>query len=184
MSAPCNKSPWTNNFRGEITIPDNFPRKIKSITDPNRCEDPNGDPIPFMLLPVLEKDTLLNEVYSTHQSPRILPPLVVATSKKNGESYQVTINTYFSLDVEQGKEEIIIDCIRIKNGWDGTDFLPEFLIQVKYERNENRPANYKVYKLKYIIDFTVLPKQIITYVWKDDPEGSRGTETTVQDDDE
>jgi len=36
------------------------------------------------------------------------------------------------------------------------------------------------FKVDFEIQFNIAPKSIKTYVWNQDPEGSRGTETVVQ----
>ncbi|MBL4644013.1 MAG: hypothetical protein JKY44_10525 [Flavobacteriaceae bacterium] len=113
----------------------------------------------------------------------LIPPLVLAKSTNIGEVSIFEFRGCFSVRssnrvaLKQGFK------IYMKNSWEGTDFTPEFLMDFNCAEGTNNDP-FITYQVNFKLCFEVAPKRITTYVWNQDPEGSRGTETTVQEDDD
>lgn len=116
-----------------------------------------------------------------------LPPMVLAKSEKiepapsgpNNIRYKFKFLSYFAVRLGENVDITKTFNISMKESWTGTDFTPEFLL----DYDSGAPTikdKFSTFKVSFEIRFSVAPKSITTFVWDQDPEGSRGTETTVQ----
>lgn len=118
---------------------------------------------------------------------KFLPPIVLAKSKKiepapsKPNNIRYTFNFLGFFAVRLGKKADLTKKFNIsmKESWTGTDFTPEFLLD--YDSGEPSDSDkFSIYEVSFEIQFSVAPRSITTFIWDQDPEGSRGTETSVQ----
>jgi len=122
----------------------------------------------------------LDVIFSKFTKQRkFLPPMVLAKSKKR-KFHFLGFFAVRAINFESIKKSFNV---YMKESWTGTDFTPKFLLD--YSCAEvNKHHSFVIFQVDFEIKFNVAPKSITTYVWNQDPEGSRGTETTVQEDDD
>lgn len=154
--------------------------------DHEKLKRPNGfdDEIVYTV-DEWNSDSLQEIVYSGRKTGSFYSPIVVATSEKTSSGYTICYNCFFALNLTEEKVEYCKNYtlkffkVYFKNEWIGTDFVPEFLIDFDIEENPSKPI-FKTFVIRFCIDVPVLPTYITTFLWNEDPIGSRGTVTTVQ----
>jgi hypothetical protein len=92
------------------------------------------------------------------------------------------VQTYYENGSLQVCAVIFIDASQTINNvdvyYDDTEEQPIFY--ATYNAPETTASEFNAYQVNFDIDLQNQPKTIITYVWDEDPVGSRGTTTTVQ----
>jgi len=111
---------------------------------------------------------------------KLLPPLVLAKTKWKKGAFTLCFRAVFAVRLKEG---VILDKenfnLYMKNTWTGTDFTPEFLMDFSSVENKYE-YNFSMYQVDFKLKYKVAPNILTTYVWNEDPVGSRGTETAVQ----
>ena len=116
-------------------------------------------------------------------SPRIFSPIVQSVYNEH-ENTLITEAKLFiripkQMELSDGSPDICF-CVYKKNKWKGVSYCPSFMICYDCDRDD-LSDNFAVYSLTFTIeDVYVQPLKIKTYLLDVDPDGSRGTETTVQ----
>lgn len=110
---------------------------------------------------------------------KYLPPMVLAKSNKGIFHFL----GFFAVRAKHFKNIEKHFKVYMKETWTGTDFTPEFLLD--YSCSEaDKDGGFVIFQVDFKMKFHVAPENITTYVWDEDPEGSRGTVTTVQSGDD
>jgi len=112
-----------------------------------------------------------------------LPPIVLAKSKKREKGNKFSFLGFFAVRASNLNEIKKSFHVYMKQSWTGTDFTPEFLLDYSGAQ-ANFLDPFVLFQVSFELQFTNAPKSITTYIWNQDPEGSRGTETAVQEDDD
>jgi hypothetical protein len=148
-----------------------------------------------LFINVIEHDLVegfKNIVFMMPKPRRILPPIVSATvsdkykDNRGRACYVLKVNCFIiaPFDKSKGIEEIKKNLnVSLKSSWDGMSFAPKFLISTDLP-NTTKDVSWKAIQLAFALKVPVKPSYVTAYLWDVDPEGSRGTETTVQDDDD
>ncbi len=110
---------------------------------------------------------------------KFLPPIVLAKSEKNRDGYKFNFLGYFAVRLGKNVDLTNSFNISMKESWTGTDFTPEFLLDYNCDEPQDGES-FSIFEVSFEIQFSVAPRSITTFVWDQDPEGSRGTETVVQ----
>ncbi len=133
-------------------------------------------------IPVIDEvlgSLTLSDIFGDFTRQRkFLPPMVLAKTKKKMFHFL----GFFAVRAADFKSVENNFQVYMKESWTGTNFTPEFLLDYSCSKAKiNDP--FVIFQVDFKIKFDVAPKSITSYVWNQDPEGSRGTETTVQSSD-
>lgn len=101
-------------------------------------------------------------------------------NKEQEPIYTLSINVWFALNISRESLRLEMNGVYMRNKWDGMNFTPEFLLDLEYDKNQEGEPNYFAFLVQFQVKSTVLPKTFTTYIWKNDPEGSRGTVSDPQ----
>ena len=112
--------------------------------------------------------------FSNKRPTTPLPPMVQANFNNDNSVIEVSAIVFIDENaVINGDNGIIVN-------WDQNLLNPHCYIT--YNASEVATKNFNAYQVNFEInvDNTNLPSKISTVVWDEDPETSRGTETSVQ----
>jgi len=98
--------------------------------------------------------------------------------------FSFNYSSFFVVNVQLGVNSFKDLSVYFKNKWNGTDFTPEFLIDFNSKEinatHDKDNIELLAFTISFSLDFPVCPKYVTTYLWDEDPIGSRGTVTTVK----
>jgi hypothetical protein len=138
------------------------------------------------------------DIADTIEIRKMTPPLVVAKSKPipNELKFALFVKSYVIVRLPKDltpinpsqptptQAQLFMDSIQVymKPHWDGMVFNPKFMIKSTFSEPPNlNDGKLHAFRIKFTVKLPVPATTVTVYLWDTDPEGTRGTETTVQD---